>query len=109
MKRGDIVIVSAPGDYDKPRPAVVIQTNALTDLGAQSVIVCLMSTTSTRSPLFRIPIEPSEANGLEQVSQIMTEKMVTVPKAKITRVIGHLTDEQCVQLNRTLAFVIGLG
>ncbi|MGA9549823.1 MAG: type II toxin-antitoxin system PemK/MazF family toxin, partial [Rhodomicrobium sp.] len=27
MKRGDIVIVSAPGDYGKPRPAVVIQSD----------------------------------------------------------------------------------
>ena len=27
MKRGDVVIVSAPGDFGKPRPAVVIQSD----------------------------------------------------------------------------------
>lgn len=109
MKRGDIVIVAAPGDFGKPRPAVIVQTDALTELGAQSVILCLMSSAEIRSPLFRIPVEPSTTNGLKQASQVMVEKLLTVPRDKITQVIGRLTDEQLVQLNRTLAFVVGLG
>jgi len=39
----------------------------------------------------------------------MVEKLLTVHRDKITQVIGRLTDEQLVQLNRTLAFVVGLG
>lgn len=109
MKRGDIVIVAAPGDYGKPRPAVVIQTDALTDLGAHSIALCLMSSAEFRSPLFRVLVEPSETNGLEQTWQIMVDKLLTIPRGKVMRVIGHLTDEQLVQLNRTLAFVVGLG
>ena len=29
MKRGDVVTVAATGDYGKPRPAVIVQTDAL--------------------------------------------------------------------------------
>jgi len=32
MKRGDLVTVSAAGDYRKPRPAVVIQIALVTGL-----------------------------------------------------------------------------
>jgi len=109
MKRGDIVVVAAPGDYGKARPALVVQADALTELGAQSIVLSLMSSAELRSPLFRIAVEPSETNGLEQTSQIMVDKLLTVPREKVTQVIGRLTDEQLVHLNRTLAFVVGLG
>ncbi len=39
MKRGDIVLVTAPGDYGKRRPAVVIQSDLFNDTHA-SIVVC---------------------------------------------------------------------
>ena len=39
MKRGDVVLVVVPGDYGKPRPAVVIQTDLVNDTHS-SVVVC---------------------------------------------------------------------
>ncbi|WP_337332459.1 type II toxin-antitoxin system PemK/MazF family toxin [Xaviernesmea oryzae] len=56
MKRGEIVIVSAPGDYGKPRPAVVVQTNGIPE-NYPSIIVCQI--TSTLKPL---PISASLSN-----------------------------------------------
>ena len=109
MKRGDIVIVATPGDYGKPRPAVVIQADALTELGSQSIALCLMSSTPLKAPLFRIGLEPTELNGLDKPSQIMVEKLFTVPREKIVRTIGKLNDDELVLLNRALSFVIGLG
>jgi mRNA interferase MazF len=108
MRRGDIVTVVAQGDYGKPRPAVIVQVDALSDAGLDSVIVCLMSSTIISAPLFRIHIEPLKSNGLEKASQIMVDKMVTVPSRKITQIIGSLSNEQLIQLNRTLAFVLGI-
>ena len=42
-------------------------------------------------------------------SQIMVEKLVTVRASRIAGVIGRLDDERLLQLNRTLAFVLGLA
>lgn len=109
IKRGDIVTVAPPGDYGKPRPAVVVQTDSLTELNLDSIVLCLMSSKLANAPLFRIPIEPSSLNNLQKPSDIMTDKVLTVPKAKVSEPIGRLSDEQLVQLNRTLAFVMGIG
>jgi mRNA interferase MazF len=88
---------------------VVVQADALTETALKSVILCLMTSAELRAPLFRIPIEPTPTNGLDKPSQIMVEKLFTVPSEKVTSVIGRLSDEQLIQLNRILAFVVGLG
>lgn len=109
MKRGDIVSVAAPGDDGKPRPAVIIQADALTHGGLGSVILCLMTTHLVEAPTFRIPVPVDEGTGLKGPSQIMVDKLLTVPRARIGSVIGRLDDETVLRLNRTLAFVVGLG
>ncbi len=109
MKRGDLVSVAAPGDYGKSRPAVVVQSDHLTATVIGSVIVCLLTTHPARVPAMRIPLKPSAANGLKQASVIMVDKLPTVPRERIGEVIGRITDEEVVRLNRALAFVVGLG
>jgi mRNA interferase MazF len=109
MKRGDIVSVAAPGDYGKPRPAVVIQADALTQGGLGSVIICLITSHLFEAPAFRIPVPPEDRTGLKAPSQIMVDKLLTVPLARIGSVMGCLDDEALLRLNRTLAFVVGLG
>jgi mRNA interferase MazF len=54
-------------------------------------------------------VTPNENAQMKKPSQIMVEKILTIPREKISQVIGRLGDEQLVQLNRTLAFVVGLG
>ena len=109
MKRGDVVVVAAPGDYGKPRPAVVVQADALTESGIGSVILCLLSSTLVEAPLFRLAVEPTPENGLRQQSQIMVDNLLAVTRERITEVIGRIDDEQLLRLNRTLAFVVGIG
>ena len=108
-KRGDIVTVSAAGDYGKPRPAVVIQSNYLTEAGLGSLIVSLITSHGDDAPTFRIRIDPGAGNGLCKPSQIMLDKLVTVRVSRIGKVIGRLDDATMLRLNRTLAFVVGLA
>lgn len=109
MRRGDVAIVSVPGDYGKPRPAVIVQSNHLIQAGLESVVVSLLTSHPGSAPAFRVEIEPTPGNGLKIPSQIMVEKLVTVRAARVTGVIGRLDDEHLLQLNRTLAFVLGLA
>ena len=109
MKRGDIVTVSAPRDYGKPRPAVVVQSDHLIEGGLSSVIVCLITSHIEDAPAFRLSLEPDAGNGLNVPSQIMVDKILTLPVAKTGDSIGRLNDELLVRLNRALAFVVGLG
>lgn len=108
MKRGDVVTVAATGDYGKPRPAVIVQTDAL-PLEHGSVVVCQMTSDITDAPDFRVTIEPSEKNGLRARSQVMADKPVTIRRERVGRQIGHLEDKDIARLNVALAFVIGLA
>jgi mRNA interferase MazF len=108
MRRGDVVTVAASGDYGKPRPAVIVQTDALPAEHA-SVVVCQMTSDGDGAPDFRVAIEPSRRNGLRTRSQIMADKPVTVRRARIGARIGRLDDGDIARLNVALAFVMGLA
>lgn len=108
MKRGDVVTVAASGDYGKPRPAVIVQTDALPAEHA-SVIVCQMTSDIVEAPDFRVTIEPTEKNGLRTRSQIMADKPVTIRRERVGRRIGSLDEEDIARLNVALAFAMGLA
>jgi mRNA interferase MazF len=107
VKRGDLVIVSAPGDYGKPRPAVVIQSDWLK--ATDSVLVALLTSTLADAPLYRLQIEPSEANGLKVPSQVMIDKIVAMPREKCGRVIGRIDESVVIALNHMLSVVVGIA
>lgn len=84
MRRSDVVIVTAAGDYGKSRPAVVVRTDAFPETHA-SVIICQMTSEIVEAPDFRVTIDPSKKNGLQARSQIMADKTVTVRRTRIGR------------------------
>jgi mRNA interferase MazF len=108
MKRGDICLVVAPGDYGKPRPAVVVQTDLLNPTHA-SIIVCLMTSEPVDAHRFRIDVAPAAATGLRVRSQIMVDKLATLRREKIGKQIGTLDDDTRSRLDRALALVLGLA
>ncbi|MER2551873.1 MAG: type II toxin-antitoxin system PemK/MazF family toxin [Thauera sp.] len=105
--RGGLITVALQGDYGKPRPAVVIQS----DLFDEHPSVTLLPLTSDLrdTPLFRITIEPSAENGLRQRSQIMIDKIQTVPRAKVGPSLGRLSDDEQIAVNRSLMLFLGLA
>lgn len=109
MRRGDIVTVAAPGDFGKPRPAVIIQSDVINEADPGGVIVALITSTLRDAPLLRLQLEPTEQNGLKQLSQIMVDKLLTLRTDKVGQIIGRLSDQDLVALNRQLAFVIGIA
>ncbi|HET6361533.1 MAG TPA: type II toxin-antitoxin system PemK/MazF family toxin [Gemmatimonadota bacterium] len=108
MRRGEIWTVSGGADYaGKPRPAVVIQDDAFD--ATSSLTICAFTTDPTEAPLFRIPIQPNEMNGLRVPSRLMVDKLTTVPKEKLGSSIGRLDDEDVLRLNRAILVFLGLA
>ena len=107
MRRGDLITVSAPRDYGKPRPAAVIQSDWLT--ATDSVLVALLTSELVNAPLYRLTIEPSDANGLKAPSQVMIDKIVAIPREKCGKVIGRLDESEQIALNHMIAVVVGLA
>ena len=108
MRRGDLVTVAASGDYGKPRPAVIVQTDAFPDSHA-SVVICRLTSELADAPDFRVTIDPKPENGLRSTSQVMADKPVTVRRERIGQKIGRLGNQDMARLNAALAFVLGLA
>ena len=108
IRRGDLVTVAAAGDYGKPRPAVIVQTDAFPESHA-SVVVCQLTSELADAPDFRVTIEPAPENGLRARSQVMADKPVTLRRERIGQSIGRLGDQDMARIGIALAFVLGLA
>lgn len=108
MRRGEVWTVSGGRDYaGKPRPVVIVQDDSFD--ATDSVTVCAFTTDQTDAPLFRLPVEPTERNGLRSTSRLMLDKVTTVPKSKVGERIGRLDDEDMIRLNQALVVFLGLA
>lgn len=108
VKRGEIWTVAGGKDYAaKPRPVVILQDDRFDK--TESITICAFTTDPTDAPLFRLPVEPNESNGLRAVCRLMVDKITTVPKARIGAPVGRLADEDIVRLNRAVLVFLGIA
>ena len=108
MRRGEVWTASGGKDYaGKPRPVVILQDDQFD--ATSSVTICAFTTDLTEAPLFRLPIEPNETNGLRGVCRLMVDKITTVPKTKIGKRVGRLDDEDMLRLNRAVLVFLGMA
>jgi mRNA interferase MazF len=106
-RRGQFVVVATTGDYGKPRPALVVQSDLFAEL--PSVVVCpLTSMLRDHADQFRLEVRPTTQNGLREVSQIAIDKITAIPAGKIGRAIGEADDALLLRVNRALALFLSI-
>lgn len=99
--------IALQGDFGKPRPALVIQSDLFNE--HTTVTVLLVSSTLIDAPLFRVRVEPDEENGLRKPSQVMVDKAMTVKRDKLGPVFGSATEETMIEVGRCLAVYLGIA
>jgi mRNA interferase MazF len=102
--RGDLVVVALPGDFGKPRPALVIQSDLFPD--HPSVTLLPVTSHLIDAPLLRINL--GQGLGLEQPSQLQIDKPQTVRRERIGPTIGQIDSATLLTVNRALAVFLGL-
>lgn len=107
MRRGDLVTVAMPGDFGKPRPALVIQADQFS--ATASLTVLLITTSLVDAPLIRLTLDPTPENGLRKISQVMIDKVMTVRREKLGSPFGRLDNNTMVAINRGLALFLGFA
>lgn len=100
-------VAGGPDYAGKSRPAVVLQDDAFD--ATASVTICPFTTHSVEATLVRLPIDPSERNGLRATSQLMIDKITTVSKEKLKSRIGRLSDQDIVRVDRAVLVFLGLA
>ena len=107
MKRGEVWTIAGEGYAAKPRPAVIVQDDRFD--ATASITICAFTTDLTDAPLFRLPVAPSERNGLRSASRLMVDKITTVSKSKLGKQIGRLDQENLVRLDRAIMVFLGVA
>lgn len=105
--RGELWTAAAAGYAGKPRPVVVLQDDRFD--ATDSITVALTTTVQADLPLFRVAIRHSELNGLGCDSDVMVDKVMTIPRVRLGKRIGRLSDDQMVQVGRGLMVFLGLA
>ncbi|MFO8003914.1 type II toxin-antitoxin system PemK/MazF family toxin [Thioalkalivibrio sp.] len=107
MTRGDLVTVAISGDFGKPRPALVIQSDHFE--ATATVTVLLISSTLVDASLIRLAVEPKATNGVRKPSQVMVDKAMTVRRDRVGPPFGRLDDDAMVAVDRSLALFLGFA
>lgn len=106
MRRGDLVMIALQGDFGKPRPALVVQSDFFNVI--HPTITLLPLTSEIRdTTLFRVTVEATSENGLRTLSQVMVDKPMTLRKDKVGAAMGRLDAEILLRVNRALALWMG--
>ena len=106
MKRGDVITVALSGDYGKPRPAVIIQSDRLAEV--ESVLICFVTSDLQDAPLYRVHIDPTPENGLKVKSQIQADKIFAAPRSRLGKVIGTIQGDILDRLDAAVGLAVGL-
>lgn len=107
MQRGDLVTVAVQGDYGKPRPALVIQSDAFST--HSSVTILPITSSIVDAPLLRVTLEPQATNGLKRRSQVMVDKILTTKKEKLGPPFGKIDQNRLIEIERCLAIFLGIA
>lgn len=108
MKRGEIWTIAGGKDHaGKPRPAVIIQDDSFD--ATNSITLCAFTTDDSEAPLLRLPVTPTEQNGLRAPCRLMIDKITTTPKSKLGARIGQLDEATILRLNQAMLVFLGLA
>ena len=107
MKRGDLVTIALQGDFGKPRPALVVQSNFFDGIPTSAVLPITSSLLNT--PILRISVKPDKHNNLRKNSQVMVDKITTLRSSKIGPPFGVADDDLMLEVTKSLMVFLGLA
>jgi mRNA interferase MazF len=107
VKRGDFITVALKGDYGKPRPALVIQSDRAANTA--SIAVLLLTSNLVEASYLRVTVEPDQTNGLRATSQVQIDRPMSFPRDKAGPVIGRLDNDALAVVTRNLALFLGIA
>ncbi len=107
LYRGDVIVCVSQGDYGKPRPAVVVQSDLFNPTHA-SIVVCPITSHLVDAPMFRLRLDPMKQNGIKVASQIMIDKVMAIKNDRIRKKIGKLSQSDASNVDLALRLWLNL-
>lgn len=108
IRRGDIVLAAAAGDYGKPRPWLVMQVDRYNNSPRPgSVLVCPF-TTHDEPAAYRIPMD-LPAGDAPRRSWVMVDKLMAIKRERIGAKIASASAQQLDAVDHAIRDLLGLS
>jgi mRNA interferase MazF len=115
MKRGDVVMAFIPyieGGATKRRPVAIIQADLFNGRLLDTLEATITSNISLAGPSNRFAIDPATPDGartgLDHPSVVRCDRLFTIPKRGVGRLLGHLSATDLSRLDVCLKAALGL-
>jgi mRNA interferase MazF len=66
------------------------------------VTLCPITSECIDAALFRVPVPPGDRTGLAAPSQVMVDRIVSVPRLAIDRLVGRCSDDEIAAISDAL-------
>ncbi|MBL8114148.1 MAG: type II toxin-antitoxin system PemK/MazF family toxin [Acidobacteria bacterium] len=108
MRRGEVYLVAHPTSRDprKQRAFVVVSRQLLLD-SSFSTAIC--APVYTRRDGLHTQVDVGVDEGLKHDSSLHCDELMSIPKAALTHFLGSLSAAKLAQLDRALAFSLGIA
>ena len=90
----------------KARPAVIVQDDRFS--GPITILAIPFTSGLETASVVRPIIEPDDANGLEEPSCPMTDKLFPVRREMIGQVIGRLAEQDMQRIDFAMQIILGM-
>lgn len=108
MSRGELWTAAGGQHYaSKSRPVLIIQDDRFDATG--SITICPVTSDPVEIPLLRIPLASEPSTGLSKPSNIMVDKVTTIPRSKLGERIGTVSDTTMLVVSRALIVLLGIA
>lgn len=102
IAHGAIVLCAAPDEATGgPRPCVVVQADLFNESHA-TVTVCPLTPVVGGEVLFRVAISPQEHTGLTVECEIQVDRITSIRRHRIVKVLGHASATRMEQVDQAL-------
>ncbi|WP_462329272.1 type II toxin-antitoxin system PemK/MazF family toxin [Thiohalocapsa halophila] len=107
VRRGDVVLAAAAGDYGKPRPWLIMQADHYNDSQRPgSVLVCPFTTHHEAAP-YRIPLDLA-AGDSHRRSWVMVDKLTAIKRERLGAKIASTSPGQLDAVEHAMIDLLGI-
>lgn len=107
INRGDVVLAAAAGDYGKPRPWLVVQTDVYNRSERPESVLACPFTTHDEPATYRISMDLPSGDA-QRRSWVMVDKLTAIKRERIGAKITAASRQQIVAVEAAMADLLGL-
>lgn len=101
LSHGAIVMIAPPAGEGAPRAGVIVQADLFNESHA-TITICPLTDVIGGETLFRVAISPQEHTGLSVECEVQVDRITSVRRHRIVKVIGHASPTRMEQVDQAL-------